>query len=427
MKYDDTKRQFIFLIYLYLFIMVNCELLGVIQLNRHGARAGSDDFKNLNYFNYYGTTNNHLTINGYRQQELLGRWIAERYIHFDFNLLNKDYPSNNEEESQILIRSSPSERTIFSAIAFLKGLYPNSLIETKFMSPEEKIRIDDTPPISGFSLRKSIPKIPIHIADPDHDVLFKPLSCKLDKDDQLTLKDMLDKEVLFNLTMSEIKESVDDIRDQFKSAFEDKSEEEVYSKSFIQKLNHFIIPIQYHFKNTFFKIKKETNLLLNKIQISKWYAQRMVHSETLKYAYSGFFDEWLTYLGKFSDPEKSKLKYVVYSAHDDNLITLISALLTKEKLLSMMKDIENNYNILQPEFASSFLIELHSLRTNLKSKKKYIRIIYNGNILRDGLNSSLKYNQEIDGIPFEIFRNFLINGINPNYKNLYCARKIEEA
>jgi hypothetical protein len=408
--------QHILFVLFIVFNYANSELLGVIQVNRHGARTSGDEYDHINKYIFYETMDSHLTINGFQQQELLGRWIAERYMHYDYNLLNKEY-----DKDQIIVRSSGVERTIFSAAAFIKGLYPNSIVQPTFTN-NFKLRNDDIPPISKFSLRKPVPKIPINVMDPDGDYYFKILSCKVTEDADKTLKQMLKKEVLYNITEQEIEAAINDIRPQWLSAFTNKTDDEIFTLQFLQDLNAFIRPTQYHFKDAYFNLTDTTNLVLKKIQISKWYSARLTVTEALKYAHSGFFDEFLSHFGSFQN--KNKLKLAVYSGHDDNIITILVRLFQREKLLEMIQDLEQTYDFLQPGFASHLIFELHRTSTKLmKESKDFIRIIYNGQILRDGFVSDITYDKVNDGISYDLFASFLKDRIHPNYKNLYCKRK----
>lgn len=94
------------------------ELITVIEINRHGART-SKSLQPKSLSKLFGKEMI-LTPNGYYQQELLGRYIRERYIK-ESNFLNSDYP-----QKQFHIYSTPIQRTLNSAIGFISGLYPNT-------------------------------------------------------------------------------------------------------------------------------------------------------------------------------------------------------------------------------------------------------------------------------------------------------------
>ena len=78
------KLSLLFILFIYLTkeICSTPELIASVEIFRHGARAPTVKYsenKNL----YFGAKRSQLTINGFRQHILLGRWIRRRYIHGD--------------------------------------------------------------------------------------------------------------------------------------------------------------------------------------------------------------------------------------------------------------------------------------------------------------------------------------------------------
>lgn len=406
-----------------------CDLLGVIQVHRHGARTGKR-YSDLTEDLFFGSSDTQLTINGVKQHESLGQWIAERYIHYDYQLLSRNF-----DKEEVIIKTSPLERTIFSAVAFIKGLYPHSVVVPFFKGnkgSEKKMKNNDLPPIPGYKLRFDIPEVDLIVEDPNSDSIFHAGSCKLSPDSSQKVKEQLIKTKIFNFTEDEIKEAINNIKSQWSLPFESKTEKEIYTKKFLKELNGFITPTNYHYDYTYFNLTKQTNDVLKKIQVEKWYSGRVEDSKALRLEVSGFFNEFLEYLDKFSrrkEDEFQKLKYVIYSGHDSSIISLIANFLSKEKLLSLFKDLKSSYNFLQPGFASHFNLELHykdSKSYFLSGEKLYIRIVYNGNVVREGFRDELPYDTELDGINYEDFRNYLSSRIDESYTNLYCKRSGEE-
>lgn len=108
------------------YIECKSKLISVFQLNRHGARtpkAFEDRQKRL----FFGSQNMQLTINGYRQEQLLGASIREKYVE-KYKFLSAEY-----KEDEFFLLSSPTQRTIFSGAAFLNGLYPKEIIKFKYL------------------------------------------------------------------------------------------------------------------------------------------------------------------------------------------------------------------------------------------------------------------------------------------------------
>ena len=102
-------------------------LLSVFEINRHGARTPKH-FEERQKRLFFGSQNMQLTINGFRQEQLLGSFIREKYIE-KLKFISPDY---NPEEFCLI--SSPTQRTIFSAAGFLSGLFPNYVVKNKYIN-----------------------------------------------------------------------------------------------------------------------------------------------------------------------------------------------------------------------------------------------------------------------------------------------------
>jgi hypothetical protein len=102
-------------------------LLGVFEINRHGARTPKH-FEERQKKLFFGSQNMQLTINGFRQEQLLGTFIKEKYIE-KLKFLSPEYKSE-----EFCLVSSPTQRTIFSAAGFLSGLYPNYVVKNKYIN-----------------------------------------------------------------------------------------------------------------------------------------------------------------------------------------------------------------------------------------------------------------------------------------------------
>ena len=413
-------------------------LIGVIQLNRHGARTGRH-FSNFTSKLFYGSGEEQLTINGFRQVEKLGQWIAERYIYYDYNLLSPFY-----DPEEILVKTSSKVRTIFSAAGFMKGMYPFSEISSNFLSHcklDENckyLKEDDVPPIANYSSKRNLPKIKLSVANANEDLIFHTDQCRLFINSTFTdnLKHNLVRKEIYNITNEEIKSAIDDTKSKWQEPFIGLSDETVYTKIYLKYLYSFIAHTEYHYDNKFFNLAPSTTLLMKKIQIEEWYSIRLVENWALKLINSPIYDNLLIHLDAYvkrQERENHKLKYLLLSGHDTSIVNIISTLFRKEKLMEMIADYEKYYDVLQPPYASSFIIEVHSKsnsdfnsnksKLNLNNQKHsfYVRIIYNGNILeRDTLHEDLTYDQELKGIDYENFRKFLIKKIDKNYKYLDC-------
>jgi hypothetical protein len=393
------------------------KLTGVIQLNRHGART-PENFPDLIENIYFGSSETMLTVNGFRQCELLGQWIAERYID-QKKLLDKEY-----KKGEIIFKVSPEARTIFSAASFVKGIYPKSRVKAVFKSNgEEKMKNDDIPPIKNFKLREKYPQVNIIINDPDNDPIFHSSTCRLEKNTP-ELKHLLNKTHFYDFTEEEIIFAIEEIRPQLPWAFTNTTYEQVYSTHFLKILNSYIRPTQYHFDNKFFNLSEITNNVLNKIQIGKWYEPRLETTPIVRLIDSGLLHDFVRHMKGFIN--KSDTKYVFYSGHDANIISVLTVLLDKNYIMTMMSDLNTYFDFLQPPFASAFIFELHKYNDIkfFSGKKYFVKVIYNGEEIKEGFKEGLTYDEEYKGIDFESFNQFMMGYIDMNYENLYCVKDV---
>ena len=102
------------------------ELLCVVQFSRHGART-SNTFQSKTFNKVFGEQLI-LTPNGFRQHELLGKFIKDKYTN--------DIPFliNNNIHSRVEIISTPVQRTINSAMAFINGFYPGAIVKMNYQN-----------------------------------------------------------------------------------------------------------------------------------------------------------------------------------------------------------------------------------------------------------------------------------------------------
>ena len=121
------SKNLIFLILISLILKTSPELIKVIQINRHGARSAETFPKYLNQ-QFWGI-NEKLTINGYRQHQLLGKYIKKKYI--DTGFISSIYNKND-----FAIFSTPFQRTIFSASGFISGIFPDYVTKVNFHEEE---------------------------------------------------------------------------------------------------------------------------------------------------------------------------------------------------------------------------------------------------------------------------------------------------
>eukprot|EP01015_Nassula_variabilis_P027768 TRINITY_DN572_c0_g1_i20.p1 TRINITY_DN572_c0_g1~~TRINITY_DN572_c0_g1_i20.p1 ORF type:complete len:241 (+),score=24.92 TRINITY_DN572_c0_g1_i20:121-843(+) len=93
----------------------------VIQITRHGARAPKDAYFNKGFWSRYNLGD--LTPSGMRMMYLLGQEMRQRYI-----IQNKLLP-DQYNHFQIKIKTNTDQRTVNSALSFLRGMYPDDYAE----------------------------------------------------------------------------------------------------------------------------------------------------------------------------------------------------------------------------------------------------------------------------------------------------------
>lgn len=510
----NFKKYFLFyhiLIFLILFLLnvkkISTKLIGVIQVNRHGARTG-DGFEELCSKLFFGTKSKQLTINGISQQELLGHYIAEKYMHNsddELSVLSKEF-----NENEFIIFSSAVQRAIFSGFGFIKGIYPISKFKLKFIGKENAnstlpiiknysnlassdLLTNISLPINDYIPKRKIPDISLNILDGDTDTIFRIKNCKIkigENQNQtfysnLTLKELIILDNIsynytqpLNFTEEEIKNAVKEIKEKFPIAFIrgllskkekskinhldklkilDKNEKNQledencfskieaphilefhisHNKKFLKKVNGFLRFAQFHFGNNFIILSPATQLTLNKIQVNKSYNLLLSPSKFQKLLNSRIFDEFKNFLLEFLknhlQNKEKRLKYVVYSGHDGNILGIIANFFDRKFLIKQMLDLYPNYNFVQPDLASHFLIELHINKENdnflaLKNSELFVKLNYNGKYLTEGLNKDyFVYNKKYEGFDFKNFVKFLESQIDFQYKSMNCKNAEED-
>ena len=151
---------------------------------------------------------------------------------------------------------------------------------------------------------------------------------------------------------------------------------------------------------------------------SKKYSYRIEDSKYLRMLSSEIFIEILNYFEKIIyNPLQYKM--IVFTAHDSNLMNLLSNLLKSEVIEDYVnKAVDDQYyfDFLFPPYASTILFELYKTNNN----EFIVNINYNGKLL----DRDLKYvsnDKIINGdIKYSDFKFMLENLICKDYKKLIC-------
>jgi len=381
-------------------------IIGVVELIRHGARTPST-FMEASAKLYFGARRAQLTINGYRQHVLLGRYLRRQYVHGDRQkLFSKIF---NPEE--VKIYSSPRQRTIFSATAHIMGLFPKSIPKILFGS--KHFKNNDHPPIKKFRVeQKDGKEVKINVFSYRNDYIFHTLKCHR-KGNYKKLKEQMKKTPIFILNKTEVSLAVKDIllkynfmfskRNSFKTEgefveFQKNYKKDVFTKSFFKKLVAFIRPFKYH-HDSYSKLLPQNLKTIEKYLLNKWY--RRIRNKTNE-------------------------KMVIFSGHDTNLVNFISNILHPDYLkMKINKSLTNlkDYTFLVPPLASSIVIELHESK---KEKNKYfINLIYNGEqINKIRFRKNVKLIKENGLLDYDNFKDLMNSRVDLTYNNLVCGNRL---
>ena len=110
--------------FLLFFSIVYTKLLHVSILFRHGART-TGNFYELYKKYFLGIHEQELNPNGFTQEQLLGRYLRNRYI-MNLEPQYLGFAKKSFDEESLQFKVSETQRTIFSSIALLSGIYPHS-------------------------------------------------------------------------------------------------------------------------------------------------------------------------------------------------------------------------------------------------------------------------------------------------------------
>ena len=417
-------KQFLFVIVI-INKLINCrsELIGVVEIFRHGARTPLA-FKESCAKLFFGSRKAQLTIDGFRQHILLGRWLRRRYVKGEIGKLF----SNEKMPEEIKIYTSPRQRTIFSATAQIMGLFPNSYTKTIYQSGDFKN--NDVPPIKNFLIEKQFGReYLINVLDYEHAHIFSCMSCNY-KNSKKNVKSMINREIIFPISAQQISDASIDILEKYDFIFKNKKNfnnekdhenfQKYYNqKQFSKKLINFIVPYKHSF-NFHNHLNHENHTIVKKFILDKWFGIRLNDSKELKMSMSALFEKIIEFF-KNRIENKNKEKMLIFSGHDNNIVDFFCNIIDSKFLLIKIKkayESVDDYNFLIPRLASSILLELYK-----EENEYYINILYNGQNYNNLIfKLPMRVNKINNKIFFEDFKNLLLNRIDNDYKKLECGK-----
>jgi hypothetical protein len=423
MKYRELLLSF-FLI----FFIPNrfSKLIGVVEIIRHGARTPRN-FLQSSARTFFGSRKAQLTLNGFRQHVLLGRWLRKQYV-YKHNLLSRELNTN-----EVLVFSSPRQRTIFSATAHLMGLFPNSFAKISYHKGD--LKNDDVPPLFNYKPSSIDGKeIKIKVIKFKKDYLFHALSCYY-RGSIIPLKLEIKPDTIFSLEKEEVSNACRDILDKYAyilqkeksfrckedyEKFQKNYEKKTFSGRFFSKLTSWFIPLKYH--HTFYnKLLPQNLMTVEKEILNKYYQIRLRDSKELRISVSCMFEN----IVRFFDSkiyEENPVKMIIFSGHDNNLINSLSNLINPGVLMKLIENAPNNlknYSFLIPKLASSIQFELYK-----DNNQYFINLVYNGKSINHmEFRSRVRIDTVNNLLFYKDFKELLISRIEFDYRKLECLKK----
>lgn len=162
---------------------------------------------------------------------------------------------------------------------------------------------------------------------------------------------------------------------------------------------------------------------MRKSFLQMFYGDFILESRCNKINVSGIFDKIL-YIsdGKLKG---SSLDLFTLSGHDTTITAVLRNILDVDHLKKLLqKGVKDQkiYEFLIPGFASSMFFELRKSPHGII----FMRIIYNGKILKEGLHKDLKYDEDFGGIEYKMFKKYLLSIIDTGFRKLYCKSKFQD-
>jgi hypothetical protein len=422
--------------------IANSKVIGVIEIFRHGSRA-PPHFASMGTKYFFDSSRMSLTINGFNQHLKLGKWLRQRYIE-KFKLL-----PNKLKAEDIKIYSTATQRTIFSLTGHMLGLYPEASF-TPVYKEIPNLKFGQNPPIHRFSLKSNfLNKIALNIKN-----RFEPSlhswACKLKGKklkhhgygDYLYHGQGVEHLTEFTPFFKFSKKIINNMLHKFRknlpfifnnpknmlkySNIENKSTTIKEKLKFIKKLIGYVRCVNFlSNKKNMYGFSNKFKHLIKLFILNKWYNFRLNprNDQVIKIAVSKLFNIIKTFFIK-NAKHMTRKKLIMFSGHDTNIIDIISNLIDHGWLGKLADNVVKSndrkaYRFLIPKFASNILFELHEI-----DKEHYVRIIYNGRIIKDHFNGQkVKVNYiPKKGIKLHNFIELLHSRINPKYRQLKCHK-----
>lgn len=420
------------------------ETLMVVNFIRHGNRTPGKIFKEIKSL-FHQMDTKKLTLTGFKQMNILGKYIRKLYIDSKKLKINQESISH-----EYLIISSPSQRSIDSSIAYSLGLFPDKIF--KFYDFNNKnINREASPPILLHyedvdylnHLRNSKDYYNLVIDNKNKNTLFHAKKCIFgskqypkNKDFQHLTQD--DKKEAYKYFQTHFPQTLKNIE---VSDLNDKMARSIYSSMRCVNKHYrkqFVIP-----KNLEANLKRMLTVYNYFVKISNDEASKLMSSSFFDHLIK-FFDNRIKwhlkknkiytndnfyqallgdeintlesleeFLPRLENEDYSQLKLVTYSGHDGNLTSLIRNFLYERQIWDYFKNFEAYKSLLYISFASNIDFNLNHLA---KENKYYVKIFINGKEpferVRSYLDGEYLTYDEEKGIEYSEFRQLIVTRIH---------------
>ena len=221
------------------------------------------------------------------------------------------------------------------------------------------------------------------------------------------LGNILNEQIIFEITKEERKEATDAIIDSLKTTFQNNKfvpelekwgwpfslnlEQEKNLPKLFEDLVLSFIPLRYHFKYDSLKLNPTIEKILKKQQINTFYSKKLVDNKEKRLLFTLFMTDVLNKLDNIINTKSKSIN--IYSGHDTNLVNILTNILDVNKVKKSIKnciekeeniDIENCFNFYIPPFASSIFFELNEFSIKGSTEKElFINVNYNNNTITE--------------------------------------------
>lgn len=458
----------LYMIIFYLcFMFSNSYLVKVIEITRHGARTPI--YKLPKSVDYLQKELAQLTVIGFNQEMQLGKWKRLRYIdNNDPNYHN--FLSKKFNPVEIKIISSKYQRTQFSALANVSGLYPGVLFKIKSSSNNKFIKDFVHPPFRFEYHLISDKFANLIVMDSKNDKIFRARNCILNAKNAMSLfkkkenliefkhlNDINEDDIIENFLQDDVtnEKEINRIQSKFFShhlkeiltpdekkllkhklepifpEFFKKSVEDLNMKSIV-KVTDFLnfFNSSYNNKNSPFYDRKKIEMILRKVTL-RYVTANLREDDELKMlsthlflAVLGEFEELMNYKYSFNKTILDGLnKYTLYSGHDRNIQDALLNILEPFYINYLYKRSftdDSAYDFLRVPFSSFVIFELHYYDDD---HEFYVKILYNGEEILENLrkldNNVILYVKN-KGFPYSKIKKMLVSRIDMRIKNIEC-------